>query len=176
MTRKILIIAVIIALIAGLLYLGSNQERADYSSVDLENSPNTVYNYSSVEFADSLAHLALKSADLDGLKVSIHNLKPGMASSLKTTAFAEQTPLDSVYQIFIDPDRPRFTYVTTFAHEIVHIKQFSENRLKRAGKSSFIFNGDTIEAKNLEHHERPWEIEAFITQRGIRIKIEKEIY
>lgn len=67
------------------------------------------------------------------------------------------------YIVEIDVRQDLKTFKHTLIHELVHIEQFYQGRLKDAGKMHFKWNGKKILVDNssLEvYNELPWEVEA----------------
>jgi hypothetical protein len=66
---------------------------------------------------------------------------------------------------------PRFSadrLTLTLIHELAHVKQWQDGHFKRYGNFSISYKGKYYrEYEKIPHSERPWEIDAYETQRKV---------
>lgn len=73
--------------------------------------------------------------------------------------YVEYEPDDDEIVVYINPSYNRQEIITTFFHEMVHVKQYLKGELQHGcGKSLSRWNGKSYD---VSYYELPWEMEAF---------------
>lgn len=73
-----------------------------------------------------------------------------------------------MFLITLDDGLKRKTILKTLAHELVHVKQFARNELRKFDANDRpIYLGKTIKLDKIEYWEYPWEIEAHGREIGL---------
>lgn len=61
------------------------------------------------------------------------------------------------------------------AHEVEHLRQYHSGDLRKVSDSVFLWKGKEIDGKEVKYMRRPWEVEAFDTQkRNVRSFIKSQ--
>jgi hypothetical protein len=81
---------------------------------------------------------------------------------------------DGYYQIFLNKDLSDKKLAVTLCHELVHIKQYEDGRLKTT-KTGYVWEGKEYKYANVPYERRGHEIEAMRLQRKIYKEIKKKI-
>jgi hypothetical protein len=140
---------------------------------------NEIIDLSSVDYSSLIVEAGLEVLDIEGVKVTVVDINrpltlDGEDKPILTEAYITN-PYEGAYTIFINPHNTKEDLVTIFAHELIHLKQYHEGRLKRLSNNTLIFQSDTLTLKNDRYLERPWEIEAFGKQGPLSREIQKKV-
>ena len=82
---------------------------------------------------------------------------------------------DDTYIIYVDNNMNRSQYITTFSHELIHLKQYYTKELIVKNNIT-IWKGQQINLNNVVYQDRPWEIEAFSNQKDLENKMNNILY
>jgi hypothetical protein len=174
-----LILAVIIffGIIGYSIYRTMQFENAKLNVVDLSDSKNIVTNLSSTPHLDTVAHLMMEDLNLQNVEIVIldvsDNARSTIFSGKNVNGFVVER-FDGVLQVFIYPFESRLKTYQTLAHELVHVSQLANGRLKIINASIGIWEGDTVNVSSIEYSDRKWEQEAF-NKQSILFKNVREI-
>lgn len=175
MKRKNIVIGILVLLLLGLIvYFISNQkQQISFKSVTLSRN-NIITNRTSKPYLDTLVSTGLDVLGLKGEFVMIKTLEPSLKGSLGTDSELRACIIgqNNQYVIYVD-DLSREESMTVLSHELIHLEQYSSERLIRMEDHFIMFNGDMFNVDNIPYKERPWEIEAFKKEKDLRTKIEK---
>jgi hypothetical protein len=155
---KKLVIAILIIMAAVLLYaiLTPKQE---FTELDLSLFPNTVENYSSIPYADTVAHVALDLVGIEYTYVAIFDIPssvviPWLMQGEYLAGFViAHGPRD--YALYMNSDLSRTQYLKFMAHEVIHIEQVYQQRLNLDNYPMIYFEGDSIHVDDYEYRQRP---------------------
>ena len=91
-----------------------------------------------------------------------------------TDACDEDNPCQSISlnRRIYDSDQDMATVI---AHELVHVKQYQDQRLRDAGPLQICWKGDIFIFDPVNYHKQPWEAEAFGMQDFWATKIRNRI-
>lgn len=148
--------------------------------LDVEFDPkNEIFNYSTIQYVDTLSHIGLEYLGVDNLNITVLNSHPHVIRNIlpghTVDGFVVQT--DSVsYQIWMNPSMNRNTMIRILAHELIHIEQQSSGRLEVISNELAVFEGDTIRTRQVPYEDRPWEIEAYRNQRKVERHIRSKVF
>ncbi len=139
---------------------------------------NIVLNYSTVEYADTLVQIGLEYLGISDVKITIVEARPHVINQINpggiTRAFVVQNPTD-IISIYIDPSLSKERFIRIIAHELIHIQQIYEGRLKALTPILSIWEGDTVDVRTWEYINRPWEREAFSRERELARYIKDKV-
>jgi hypothetical protein len=177
MKRKNIVIGVLVLLFIGaIVYFISNQKETTFKIVTLSNN-NIITNKTSKSFLDTLVSKGLDVLDLRGefvmIKMMDNSRKNALGSDTELRAYiiGERNQ----YIIYID-DLNREESLTILSHELIHLQQYSTNRLIKMEDNFIMFDGKVYNVNELSYRDRPWEIEAFKKQSDLKTKLEKLLY
>jgi hypothetical protein len=177
MKRKNIVIGIIVLLLIGLvIYFLSNQKERTFNRVTLSHN-NIITNKTSKSFLDTLVSKGLDVLDLKGEFVMIKTMDNSRKNSLgsDTELRAYIIGESNQYIIYID-DLNREESLTILSHELIHLQQYSTDRLIRMEDSFIMFDGKVYNVNEISYIDRPWEIEAFKKQNDLKTKLEKILY
>jgi len=80
------------------------------------------------------------------------------------------------FTIEIEPKQKRQLLLNTFAHELVHVKQWAKGEYYQLQRENnvFKFNGQRIDADKVDYWDQPWEIEAHGRAIGLVVQWAKK--
>lgn len=166
----IIIIIIMIAFFCYSIYQSTKFENAVFNTVDLSKSKNTVINFSSVSYLDTLAHIMMSELKLENTEIVLHNVTDAVRSNIFegeiVNGFVVER-FDGVIQVFIYPFKTRTKTFQILAHEVIHVSQVVNKKLKVLNSSTAIWNRDTLNIKEIEYMDREWEIEAYNNQNRL---------
>ena len=175
MKRKNIVIGILVLLLIGLIvyFISSKKQQISFKSVTLSNN-NIITNRTSKSYLDTLVSTGLDVLGLKGEFVMIKTLDPSLKGSLGTDSELRACIIgqNNQYVIYVD-DLSREESMTVLSHELIHLEQYSSERLIRMEDHFIMFNGDMFNVDNIPYKERPWGIEAFKKEKDLRTKIEK---
>ena len=175
MKRKNIVIGILVVLLIGLIvYLISTQkQQISFKKVTLSNN-NIITNRTSKSYLDTLVSTGLDVLGLKGEFVMIKTLDPSLKGSLGTDSELKACIIgqNNQYIIYVD-DLSRHESLTILSHELIHLEQYSSGRLIRMEDHFIMFNGEVFNVDNVPYKDRPWEIDAFNKEKGLRTKLEK---
>jgi hypothetical protein len=172
MKRKNIVIGIIVALLIGfVIYLLSNQKQRTFKKVTLSHN-NIITNKTSKSYLDTLVSQGLDVLGLTGEFVMIKTMDPSLKSSLGTDTELRAYIIGerNQYIIYVD-DLDREESLTILSHELIHLQQYSSGRLIRMEDRFVMFNGEVYNVDKIGYKDRPWEIEAFNKETGLKIKL-----
>jgi hypothetical protein len=74
------------------------------------------------------------------------------------------------FTIRLDSSNPLADLIETFAHEMVHVKQYALGELKDTSLVSVLWLGEDYSCENISYYDWPWEIEAAGRQTGLYVR------
>jgi hypothetical protein len=168
---KYLIAFLILSLILTLILIDSKE--VNFNHILLSKN-NTVYNITKKPYLDTIVKTALDIENVKGVTVVIQvltNLKQeslGRELEIKASIYGE----GSTYILRMNDNVDKREAILVVAHEIIHLRQYYSKKL--AISQGYVFwDGVIVDHKNINYEERPWEMEAFSKQEGLKNKIEK---
>jgi len=148
--------------VKNLLEVGTYKERT-FNLVEFETT-NSIVNKTDLAYIDSIVYLGLNYLQIDSVYISVRpitnevkvNFDPYM--TLKAHIIGNK----SQYMLWID-NMSRSESITVISHELIHLKQYNENRLFIA--NNYIMWDNNIytydEVNTIDYFKREWELEAF---------------
>ena len=177
MNKKNIVIGLLAIIVIGfVIYLLSRQEQMYFKKVTLSHN-NIITNKTSKSFLDTLVSKGLDVLGLKGEFVMIKTMDPSIKGSLGDGLELRACIIgrDNQYVIYID-DLNREESLTILSHELIHLQQYSSDRLIRMEDHFIMFNGEVYNIDQIIYKDRPWEIEAFNKQNDLKIKLENILY
>lgn len=174
MKKKLLYIIgaiLFVTLIVYSIYRTYQFETAPMKRLDLSEYPNEVINYSSIPYLDTVTHVMLKNMNIKGVRIVLLDVKNSVSLNIMDGSVVNGFVVerfDGVLQVFIKPKSSKLAVFQTLAHELVHVKQVIDGRLKVIDRNNAVWMGDTVDINGWEYIKRPWEVEAYDVQNSIR--------
>lgn len=172
--KKNLAIVIIIIIIIGFfcysIYQSIKFESVAFNTVDLSKSKNTVVNFSSVPYLDTLAHIMMIELKLENTEIVLHDVTNAARSNIfkgeVVNGFVVER-FDGVMQVFVYPFKTRVKTFQVLAHELIHVSQVENKKLQVLSPLTAIWNGDTLSINEIKYMDREWEIEAYNSQNRL---------
>jgi hypothetical protein len=177
MKGKNIVIGIIVVLLIGfVIYKLSNQKQQTFKKVTLSRN-NIISNKTSKSYLDTLVSQGLDVLGLKGEYVMIRTMDPSLKGTLgaDTELRAYIIGERNQYIIYIG-DLNRQESLTILSHELIHLQQYTSGRLIRMEDRFMMFDGEVYNVDNIEYKNRPWEIEAFNKETGLKIKLEELLF
>lgn len=178
-TLKIMAVVLLILLI--LIFWDSYNSNIPYNTVSID-SDNNIVNKTEQRYLDTALLVALNEAQISGVTVVIEELTSTIREQFRQFGdihlSAAVVGNGKQFILFVD----RFSHkgaLTPISHEVIHIMQYHSGRLKSVPDYGVVWEKDTISYDVLratDYRERPWEMEAFEGEDGLKEKIQKVLY
>lgn len=170
----ILLIVLFIFLIRSIII-----DEKSFNQIDLSFSTNTIQNYSSVAYLDTITHVGMHELEMDNLSIMLLDIPNHIIHKImvgeQVNGFVLQLT-DSLYQVYINPKLSRRQHINIVSHEIIHIQQNSTRRLIMLESPFVIWEGDTLNVNQIDYMDREWETEAYRIEGRIERKIRQILY
>jgi hypothetical protein len=177
MNKKNIVIGLIVLIVVGfIIYLLSNQKQTYFKPITLSHN-NVITNKTSKSYLDTLVSEGLDVLGLKGEFVMIKPMDPSLKGALGNDMELRAFIIGegNQYVIYID-DLDRDESLTILSHELIHLQQYSSERLIRMEDRFIMFNGEVFNIDKIIYRDRPWEVEAFNKQNDLKMKLEKNLY
>lgn len=171
--RCIILIVLLLAAIGTIIYLASGDEHY-YKPVAISGK-NTVLNGTDSKHFDTVLHVGLEAAGLEGISVVVNNLTQEAQSQISGEMLAHVRFHEGVYYIFIK-DLDRYDAIKTLAHEIIHILQYNSGDLCFDEKTLDVTWKGTVYKLETVYDDRPWEADAYKRETALATSIENILY
>lgn len=138
-----------------------------------------IVNFSSYPLATNIIVLGLQELSINKINIEIHNMEQSHINNFDNNGFdlkAYIIPKSGYYKVGISKNISDSYLVTTLSHELIHLKQFYDNRLVIIDKNNVIWEGKQLKIYPENYESREWEIEAFINQGKISKKIQDKLW
>ena len=168
---------VLISLILLIILIYAIYPKKNFIYVDyVEN--NTVINVINNEEIDFILQHSLNEYNVKGYTVIVRKLNSKLYYMHDGYAMSGTVyPInDNTFQILIRDDLSTASYIEVITHEVIHIKQYINNRLMLIEPGVVQFDNKVYELEELNYQNRPWEREAFIEGLILSEKIQKILY
>ena len=175
---KTVLIVVVVLLLGVLVYkLITYKTRPLYfKSVTFENT-NYVANNTELKYVDTVIRVGLDLLEIHNVQILIKPLTQKAKDQFAKDGIELKAHIresNGGYTVWID-DLTKDEMITVLSHELIHLKQYSDNRLSVVG-SNVIWLGEFNDLSVTGYEDRPWEIEAFNKQAQMRSDILKIVY
>ena len=174
MNKKWIIIILAVLIIGVIIWLIIKQKETYFKPIVIENNNNIINTLKNVAYLDTIVYAGVKGLNLSGLIIIIHPLTDQMKKSFSSELDLKACIIgdENVYNIYVDTSMNRLEYITTFSHELIHLKQYY-NRELIIKNNIATWKGEQINLSNVAYQDRQWEIEAFSNQKELEIKMNK---
>lgn len=184
MTKKIKTILVISVLSILLIFIGYKlitQKEPVFNSIKFDPTI-VIKNKTDKLYYDTIVQCGLQVLNIDSVEILIDNLENARFVNINDYVELKAT-IEGRYNIFINGYNQFILYisdlnkneaVTVISHELIHLKQYHDGRLKIL-PGICLWNGAMFDVNMVSYENRPWEIEAFSEQNDLRDKIENKL-
>jgi hypothetical protein len=168
--KPIIWITLLILVVGGVsysIYLSIRFEKVPFNTIDLSNSKNKVTNFSSIPYLDTLSHVMMDELGMIGVEIALHDVTDMVRNNIFKGEVVNGFVVirfDGVIQVFIYPFHTRYKTFEVLAHEMIHVTQLVEGRLKVVDNTTAIWKGNIVMINDIEYRKREWEIEAYNKQ------------
>jgi predicted metallopeptidase len=177
--KKIITIVLSILLLGLIIfYLVKSNKEKYFESIELSDN-NTITNFSSHKYVDTVVSLGLDVLNIKDNYVTIRDVPEQIVESFK-----KQNDMDlgasiiganDQYIIYIN-EMSRATSTKIISHELIHLEQYDSNRLRVIGNGVVIWEGKEMNVLDIPYNDRPWEREAFKRQDELEKKLLEKLY
>ena len=179
-TKTIIIIFLIIAILALVIYLNKGSKETTFKEVELPETSNYVGNHTDLKYIDTVIYLGINKLNIEGVFVNVLNMNKEVRDN-----FTKQTGQELraciigegyQYAIFVDESMGRDESLVILSHELYHLQQYHSKRLVVLDNGIVNWEGEKMDVMSLPYNDRPWEKEAFNNQRKLEIELRKVLY
>lgn len=128
------------------------------SRVYNQKKPNEIINIGSVLESKEIVGAGLQVLGIKGVKVIIVDLALSIKDPSDENFTIEEAfivnPMEDHFTIFFNPKNDIDAAITILAHELIHLKQFYDGRLKILEDQNVVFNEDTLQLKGTSYMQR----------------------
>jgi hypothetical protein len=137
-------------------------------------------NYTDNYRADTIAMVILNRIfKFDTIRLNIYNTPKHLSKDeYEIIGFIQKNPYEKhTYDFFVKRERLPVSIKTFLSHELVHLQQMERGDLiQLPGNEKILYKNDTIYYSEVPYNKRPYEIEAFSKENGIRSKLNDLLY
>jgi preprotein translocase subunit SecG len=170
----IIIIAVVLVIIVGIILLSHKKEYNKFtfpSTIQVENNSNN-------KMLDTTLMVVLNKIMLfDTMTVKIFPYN-GKLDTRETelAGYIVKNPFEKhSYMLYVKNNLDEITFIDLVSHESLHLKQMEDFKLT-VYELGYMWKGDIRSFKEVKYEDRPYEIEAYNEQVGIKTKLLKLLY
>lgn len=137
---------------------------------------NTIINRTNQNYLDTIVNVGLKKLNVKGVNIIIYPLTKSMKENFGRDydLKAHVRRVNIYYYIWID-DMSRYDAIGTIGHELLHIKQYYEDKLVITDEVIFWMD-EPYKIDEMEYRTRPWEIDVFEKQEIFRQELMKDLF
>ncbi len=140
----------------------------------------TAKNYTDNRRADTIAMVILNRIfKYDTVTLNIYYAPKFLnKSEYEIVGFIQKNPYEKhTYNVFVKDGRLPVSIRTFLSHELVHLQQMEcGDLIQLSGNEKIVYKNDTIYYSEVPYDKRPYEIEAFSRENGIKRKLNTLLY
>lgn len=148
-----------------------------FNVVQLDNSI-IILNGLEKPYLDTIINIGLNQLNIQDVIVTLLPMEDYVIDAFKDGGIELKAYLkekDGLYYIFmLDMDRKES--IDVLSHELIHIKQYHDNRLFNDINNDPIWLGERYPLDLFSYEDRPWEKEAFSLDKELNVKISSILY
>lgn len=129
----------------------------------------TIVNTTKVQLVGQAVEIGSNILDLQNVKITV------VKTPHKGPHQNYVTKSNNNYFLFLDPYQRKSRIVRIIAHELIHIKQYSENQLSVIDIEHISWKGETYNLSLTPYDMRPWEVEARQLEYRLKKQIEEQL-
>jgi hypothetical protein len=156
-----------------LLFTSRQSEEPSFKPVVLEEK-NSIINYSMPSYYDTILHVGLGLAGIEGVTVTIEELSNNAKQNFDGELSAHIRYFEGKFYLFID-QLSRREAITVISHEIIHIQQYLDGTFQYEN-GNITWNGEDYLLEDINYENRPWEDQAFQMQGQLGSQIFDVVY
>lgn len=172
------LIKILFTVLVLLIFLSIYDRKNEPKNLEFNND-GKITNLSSNNEAGEILRTGLEVLGADSIEVTLVDINFNVRRTAENETVIEEAfivnPREDKFTIFINPYYDTSTTIEILSHELIHLCQYKEGRLKLLGGGLVMFEGDTLNIRRTPYLARPWEKEAFYHQTGLSIKIRKHL-
>lgn len=126
---------------------------------------NTINTFDNNSFIDSVLTVGLNEFDIKNINITVRKLQ----NNDEYLAYVKKYDNNN-YVLWLS-DISKDKTILVLSHELIHINQYYFNRLNMKNGTIFWNNKIYVVPINQDYYQRPWEIEAYVNERKLAIKI-----
>jgi hypothetical protein len=169
------------SILATLIWFFSRSENIEfYNKLEFEGN-NFVINQTNYNYIDTVIYAGLDELNITNTYVVVKEMDELVSKNFKNEndliLQAAIVGTKNQYIIYVTPMN-RVNTITIISHELVHLKQYADGRLKMID-NGIEWNGVELNINNLsqlEYSSRPWEREAFQVGKILSNKLKNVLY
>jgi hypothetical protein len=166
-------VIIVLFILAIVIFFLSRIKENPFNQVELERN-NVITNKTEIAYYDTILHIGLNELDIDSCFLIIKDFNGG---SLNGELDLKAYILGNEYQYIVYMKKTsRKQSIKFLSHELIHLKQFHEGRLKSIDNSHMEWEGKIMNGMKIPYKKRPWEKEAFTKQHDLEKNIHKILY
>lgn len=175
--RKVLKIIGIILLLIILIFIIwkiTTYKEKTFNKFDF-NTKHLVLNTTEISYLDTIVHAGLQNIDIDSVIIVIKPLikiNDPLISDVDIKAYIKGEGIQ--YIIFISKEN-KINSIQFLSHELIHLEQYYNKKLI-IKNDVILWNNDTINIKDYNYNDRPWEKDAFYRQYDLESKMKNILY
>jgi len=172
----IIVILLVIGIIIGIIVTKQREKR-----INRFEFPSTmiVNNFTTHKYADTIAMVILnKIFDYDTINLNIYYSPKNLSNSeYEIIGFIQQNPFQlHSYNVFVKKGTLPTSIKTFLSHELIHLHQMELGDLVQIDYTKIVYKNDTIYFSQAPYDKRPYEIDAYSRQDGIRKQLNNLLY
>jgi len=169
------IILIVLVIIFVLIMILTPPERS-FNQYEFTKN-NYVLNTTKPSYLDTILHIGLNELDIKDVAILIEPMPDSYYIEGNWDLGAFVIGNKAQFIIFIK-DFNRATHIDVLSHELIHIKQYNDGRLKHENGCVTWKEHEYTDAEvmDIPYDQREWEIEAFMEGRILSKKIREKLY
>lgn len=152
-----------------------NERTSKFKKVLLTND-NKIINRTDKTYLDTILNVGLRKLKIKDINIIIYplskNAKHVLGNDLELKAYVVNN--NKQYIIWID-NMSRVETIGTLAHEMIHIRQYYDDKLV-VHEDAVFWLDEPYDLNKMDYRTRPWEIDAFEKQEKFRQELMKDLF
>ena len=165
-----------VIVVIALIFLIINSSERKFQTYEFTPN-NYILNTTKPLYLDTILHIGLNELNISDVSVLIEPMPDRYHIDTNWDLGAFVIGNEAQFIIFIK-EYDRDTYINILSHEIIHIKQYNDGRLKHENGCVTWKEHEYTDAEvmDMPYDQREWEIEAFMEGRTLANKIREKLY
>lgn len=165
-------VIIFIVVVGIIIFLLTRIKEKPFNQIELDKQ-NVITNNTEVAYYDTILHVGLNELNIDSTYLIVKDFAGGAMGEFDLKAYILGN--DFQYMVYMKKSS-RSSAIEFLSHELIHLKQFNDDRLIKVDNIHMVWEGETLDAMAIPYKLRPWEKEAFEKSRELENKIRKKLY